>query len=950
MTLRPLARYCAVVATFLSLASLVRAEADAAGSADFFESTVRPILIARCVECHGPDNAESDLRLDSKEAFAAGGARGEPLVPGGDPKSGLFRQAIRHENDLEMPPSGKLPEEELAALERWIEAGAPWPESAGGLRVSSIEERRAQDRAQHWAYQPVSRPTPPAVADAGRAVTPIDQFLIAKLEAKGLAYSPEADRYTLLRRASFDLLGLPPTYEEVQAFEKDDRPDAWERAIDRLLASPRYGERWGRHWLDVARYADTSGYAFQRDNRYPYAFTYRDYVVRSLNQDLPYDRFVQEQLAADLLPDPRGPDALAALGFLTVGRDFNNGQDNLDDKIDVVSRGLLGLTVACARCHDHKYDAIAIGDYYSWYGIFASSRQPDELPLIVPERDRDRYTDFFAGLAERQKEVEGFERQLHTEIVDQAYKSFADYVVRTQYDLPAMSEPRPEGLTMEDKDVRKGMLDRFGAWLTDRRKEEGSPFGPLLQIVDLPEAEFAAKLAQMLASWRAEVGAAPADAGAAQADDAEQPPALDMKRTLIERFDAKMPGRRIDAIFVAAKAYQELIESARATLAAKASGSAEQPVSTPAPIVARFEPVVAAENFPANISLEKSEQYRHREDRNRLQEVQKKAKQFEADYADPPPRAMVLEQFAKHDPRVFKRGKPGNPGDIVPRQFVPVVAKADAKPYETGGRLELARDVASAENPLTARVIVNRVWMHHFGEPLVASPSDFGIRTEKPVQAELLDYLAGRLIDSGWSLKVLHREIMTSGAYRQVDRLDEKAYAADPENRLFWRYERRRLEWEPFRDSVVVAAGRFDGAMHGRALDLLKPPYPGRRSLYASIDRQALPQTYRAFDIASPDQSSARRPETVVPQQALFLMNSPFVQTHADSLRERVCGSSEATDARISELFRVALSRDPSSEERELCTAFMAGREGDASAWSELCQSVLMSSPFTFVD
>lgn len=934
---------CAVVAIALSLAITGRADEGAADSADFFEKTIRPILVARCVECHGPDAAESELRLDSKEAFAAGGSRGEPLVGTENPKAGLFGQAIRHENDLEMPPSGKLPEEELAALEKWIAAGAPWPETAGGLRVASIEERRQQDRSQHWAFQPIARPVPPGVANAEACVTPIDRFLVAKLEEKGLAYSPEADRYTLLRRASFDLIGLPPTYEEVQAFESDSRPDAWERAIDRLLASPRYGERWGRHWLDVARYADTSGYAFQRDNRYPYAFTYRDYVIRSLNQDLPYDRFVQEQLAADLLPEPRSPEALAALGFLTVGRDFNNGQDNLDDKIDVVSRGLLGLTVSCARCHDHKYDAIAIGDYYSWYGIFASSKQPEELPLIVPERERDRYKDFFAGLAEKQKEVENFERQIHQEIVDQAFKSFADYVLRTQYDLPAMNEPRPEGLTLEDKNVRRRMQDRFKEWLDERRKEADSPFAPLLAVIDLPEAEFPAKLAETVAAWRNEVGAV-------QGSDAETPVALAMKRTILERFDAKMPARRMDAIFVAAKTYQEAIEAARTALAAKEAPSAESPVSAPAPHVAKLEPIVAAEAFPANVSFEKSRDYQDREDRNRIQEVQKKAKQFEADHADPPPRAMALEQNGKHDPRIFKRGNPGSPGDVVPRQFIPVVAKAEAKPYETGGRLELARDVASAENPLTARVVVNRVWMHHFGEPLVTSPSDFGVRTEKPVQAELLDYFAGRLIDSDWSLKALHREILTSNAYRQSDRFDEKAYAADPENRLHWRYERRRLEWEPLRDSIVGAAGRLDTAMHGKAVDLFKQPYSGRRSVYAFIDRQALPQTFRAFDLASPDQSSARRPETVVPQQALFLMNSSFAQSHADALRDRVLASSDATAERIANLFRITLSRDPSSDEAELCSAFVAGREGDAAAWSELCQSVLMSSPFTFVD
>ena len=351
---------------------------------EFFEKKVRPILAARCLDCHGPKKEESGFRLDSRQAALDGGDSGERAVVPGEPDRSLLVKAINHTGDIHMPPDNKLPPEQIEILTDWIQQGLPWPASdQASLAQQSAADRAPDHRATHWAYQPIANPTLPPIRTPHAALrNPIDAFVLARLEAANLTPSPPADRRTLIRRASFDLIGLPPTPEDVEAFLADDRPDAYERLIDRLLASPHYGERWGRHWLDVARYADTKGYAFAQERRYPYAYTYRDYVIRAFNDDLPYDQFVTEQLAADRLPLGDDKSSLAALGFLTTGRKFNNTQDDIDDQIDATTRGLLGLTVACARCHDHKYDAIPTEDYYSLYGVFASCSPPAELPLI----------------------------------------------------------------------------------------------------------------------------------------------------------------------------------------------------------------------------------------------------------------------------------------------------------------------------------------------------------------------------------------------------------------------------------------------------------------------------------------------------------------------------------------------------------------------------------------
>jgi cytochrome c553 len=642
----------------------VNARADDADRAvELFESKIRPVLVDVCFKCHGGDKESGSLRVDSRAYLLKGGDTSPAIVPN-KPQESLLLKALRHsDDDLKMPPDKRLPEETIAAFEAWIAAGAPWPESKAGAFQSQ----------RHWAFQTLQRPKVPSVIPE-EARTGVDPFVLQKLAEAGLRLSPPADRRTLIRRANYDLLGLPPTWEDIVEFENDPSPDAWERLIDRLLSSPQYGERWGRYWLDVSRYADTKGYVFQEDRNYPFAYTYRDWVVRSLNEDTPYDQFLIRQLAADLLPEPERTENLPALGFLTLGRRFlNNIHDIIDDRIDVVCRGTMGLTVSCARCHDHKYDPIPAADYYSLYGVFRSSREP----------------------------------------------------------------------SVEEVKSLKAM-----------------------------------------------------------------------------------------AIFEDAKPF---------------------------------------------------------------------------------------------DPYVFLRGQQGNRGPNVPRQFLEVIAGKDRKPFaNASGRLELAQAIASPTNPLTARVLVNRVWMHHFGTPLVKTPSDFGLRADPPTHPELLDWLAVEFVAHGWSLKWLHREILLSATWQQA----AGNTPSDPENRLLSHQNRQRLDWEALRDSLLAAAGKLDRSLGGPAVDILKTPFSGRRTIYGFIDRQNLPLTFRNFDFASPDTHAPARFVTSVPQQTLFLRNSPFVVEMSRSLAQQQASPTPS----VADLFRRIYGREPTAGETQLVDRFLADASADATA------------------
>ena len=812
----------------LVLALYVHGMADGEGAdreaKRFFEEKVRPLLAKNCHRCHGEKKQEGGLRLDSLASVLAGNESGPAIVPGKPEKSNLVA-AVRHDGEIRMPPKKKLPPGEIEVLVRWVEMGAPWPgsEKAGAEGASW---------KSHWAFQRLSDPPAPGVKHPKNARSPVDAFVLEELEKRGMSPSPRADRRTLIRRVAFDLTGLPPTPEEVRAFEEDPSADAYERLVDRLLASPRYGERWGRHWMDVARYADTKGYVFTAERRFPYAYTYRDYVVRSLNDDLPYDRFILEQLAADQLRSEKEPlprkvgsitnerASLAAMGFLTLGRRFlNNTHDIINDRIDVVTRGLMALTVQCARCHDHKYDPIPMEDYYSLYGVFANSVEPKDLPLIADPDDSPEYRKFEEELARRRKTLEDFISKEHLELLLELRQRVGDYLLATLKD----DEGGGAFASLSKGEIRPRAVERWRDYLRKSSAVHGSLFAPWEGYARLHQSrpeEFTTQSEALLKGWTAAQKSAGAPDGATNRVNAlileelrkDPPGSLEDVARLYERLMAETD-----------KEWRELVESRRKA-GLDAPRTLEDP---PREEIRRF---LQAQNSPVNIPREKAGPCFDRATRNRQRELQKSVDSFRTSSPTAPPRAMILvnrEELV--DAHVFLRGNHRRPGKRVPRRFLSALSHGERKPFaKDSGRLELARAIASEENPLTGRVLVNRVWMHHFGEGLVGTPSDFGLRSKPPTHLALLDYLTTRFLEKGWSLKTLHRLILLSSVYQQRSDRREEYERIDPENRLLWRASRRRLDFEAMRDALLRVAGRLDLAMGGPSVRLFKKPFTGR--------------------------------------------------------------------------------------------------------------------------
>lgn len=698
-----------------------------------------------------------------------------------------------------------------------------------------------------WSLRPLAR----AVLKRGG----IDAFIDAELAAHGLHRSPRADARTLARRASVDLTGLPPSSSDMPGVaEMSDQ--SYARLIDRLLASPHYGEQWARHWLDVARYSDTKGYVYAREEkRWVHASAYRDWVVRALNEDMPYDRFVRLQIAADQLVPGNSPD-LAAMGFLTLGRRFLGvTHDIIDDRIDVVTRGMLGLTVACARCHDHKFDPVSTRDYYSLYGVFQSSAEAlvpcgkgDDSPLAALIKNNREL------LTKRRAEQEARTRE-----------RLGDYLDAQS----ALDKYPPEGFDqiLEEKDLNPFIVHRFATWLKKH---------------DLSTA----------------------------------------------RMKAMPPEERTRLL-----------------------AAPDSPVRVPDEHVANIEMY-----FPSVVT-------------NELWKSQGDVDKHLLAASKAPPFATILQDRAQPStPRVFIRGNPLNRGDEVPRRFLPALTQGRAVPFTRGsGRFELAEAIADPRNPLTARVIVNRVWMHHFGRGLVATPSDFGKRAAPPSHPALLDYLALRLIDSGWSLKALHREIMLSQTYQQDSviadsrdttaasresgersgRADVKAeiarlksaQAVDPDNHLLWRMTAHRLTFEEARDTWLAASGEMDLRIGGRPEPLFARGNM-RRTLYAMVDRENVPAVMRTFDFANPDLSIPQRNETTVPQQALFGMNHPFVVSRASAITARWSTTRMNDEARVRDIYSRLYQRRPNTAEMEAALAFVRSadvslaKHDEPSAWS----------------
>jgi hypothetical protein len=881
--------------------------------ADFFETRVRPVLAAHCWGCHGPDKQRAGLRLDSRAGLLQGGASGPALVPG-DADNSLLLKAVRRTGELKMPPKTPLPPLDVDALAAWVLMGAPWP-------VSQVTGSTPASWKQHWAFQPIHNPPLPPLRDVSWARSPVDRFILARLEAKGLAPSPEADRRTLIRRLSFDLLGLPPTPAEVDAFVHDPHPGAYERLVDRLLASPHYGERWGRYWLDVARYADTKGYVFFQESDFPWAYTYRDYVLRSLNEDLPYDEFIVQQLAADELALGGDKRPLTALGFLTLGGRFmNNEQDILDDRIDVVSRGLLGLTVGCARCHDHKFDPIPSRDYYSLYGVFASCTEPTVPPLFQDPPHTPEYAKFAKELAAREQKLTEFVQTKHTELVTAAKTRASEYLLAAH---ALRDQPSTEDfmLIADGGDLNPRMLQRWQVYLHRVERGRHPVWTPWHAFEALPEKDFAARAAELAAQLNHADLAHPINPLVAKAF-AEKPP-----RTLTE----------------AAQRYGELLNAA-------------DQVGKPDPAQEELRQVFHGPDAPPNVAMNPVgdlDLLPDRPSQAKLQELRKAVETWRATGPGAPPRAMVLEEApTPYQPRVFLRGNPNNLGDPVPRQFLAVLSGDRRKPFAHGsGRLDLARAIIDRDNPLTARVIVNRVWLHHFGRGLVSTPSDFGLRSDPPSHPELLDYLASYLMSHGWSLKQLHRLILLSAVYRQQSEDRPECRQVDPENLLLWKRNRQRLDFEATRDALLAVAGTLDRTVGGKSVKEIMAPSARRRTLYGFLDRLNVPGLFRTFDFPSPDATSPQRASTTVPQQALFLMNSPFVQECARHLVARPeVGGERDLAGRVVQLYRLAYGREPTAQETALARAFVETAPQTGDGWQRYAQALLLANEFVFVD
>jgi hypothetical protein len=934
---------------------------------EFFEARVRPILVDQCMKCHGPKKQSSGLRLDSRDVVLKGGDSGPAVVPS-KPDESLLVQAVTHTHaELKMPPSGKLPEPAVAILRQWVSMGVPWSVGAAKGLPQVGASASITAAAGHWAFQPVRRPVPPTVNDREWLRTPLDAFVLARLEAAGLAPSPEADKRTLIRRATIDLWGIPPTAEEVDAFESDSAPDAFERLIDRMLASSRYGERWGRHWLDVARYADTKGYVFTQDRRYPYAYTYRDYVITALNADVGYDRFLIEQIAADQLP--RGDDnrALAALGFLTVGRRFLLDQNEIiDDRIDVVTRGLLGLTVTCARCHDHKFDPIPTEDYYSLHGVFASSVEPAELPLMGRAGDSAPSADYHRKLAAATQARDQYLAARRDEFVADLQTRLSEYLKAARelsFD-PENSALAERGLAGNLNTRRlRSLITMWKRYLDATSKADDPVVGPWNAFAGLPKDQFAAKSSEVQRKL-------------AGPNDAKAPPI----HPLVAKSVIGSPPANMDEVV---ERYTALFAQLEARWKEHSTKSPPLPALPDSDWESLRQALFGACGS-LRVSTDAMREFLDQEQAGQLDQLSGAIVDLESTHRGAPARAMVMNDATQAvEPHIFIRGNPGRPGAAVPRRFLRLLAEPDRRPFQNGsGRLEMARAIADPKNPLTARVLVNRAWQWHFGKGLVSTPSDFGLRSDPPSHPEMLDYLAGEFIASGWSLKTLHRQIMLSSTYRQRSEPRDEGLRLDPENRLLWRFNRQRLDFESMRDSLLAVSGELDQAVGGPPASISEPPFSRRRTIYGFIDRQNLDGLYRTFDFAVPDATSPRRFVTTVPQQALFLMNSPFLHAQVRLLTASIGlppegastapGSGSAGDPvdGVRQLYRRVLGRSPGPNEISLAIEFIRSQSAESSTdhgawgspsdskaaqpllspWEQLSQVLLLTNEFMFVD
>ncbi len=905
---------------------------------DFFEKKIRPVLVAECYKCHSADSEKikGGLLLDTRYGMQQGSDSGKILSArkgsDGKPAKSLLIQTLRHETSdpaQAMPlDKDKLSNEIIADFEKWIKMGAPDPRLGRSRKKGEVKKNE-----DHWAFKSVANPPVPTPADARHFVqTPVDAFILAKLQEKKLEPAPKADKRDLIRRATYDLTGLPPTPEEVDAFLADQSPKAFEKVVDRLIASPHYGERWGRHWLDIARYADSGGERTGFKGLYVNAWTYRDYVINAMNKDVPYDQFIIQQLAADRLPGvEKDKSTLAALAFLNVGKRFKNKEDFLDDQIDVVTRGFMGITVICARCHDHKFDPIPTDDYYSLHGVFANSTAPAQAPVIEDPEKNPHYKDFLAELAKIDKEVEVYHREEAARLLAGMLEKFGGYLLESRLAANARKGAKGEKFRTEvkGKGLEPDLALLCADWLKNFEGKKHPLLEPWFQFAKLPEDKFAEQAPDVAMSLAADASAA--------------------DPLIMKAFEGKPPGSIKDVADVYSQVFVELWKEMKLPayvtreMGMKVDFKVEKTGTTlmDAGMESLRKRLFASDSslLPENGTMLAVLGKTFTDPETA---IRGKVVALEFSHPGAPKRAMSIEDKPKvQESAVLIRGETGNKGPLVPRQFLAFIAGEDRKPFSDGsGRLDLAKAIASRDNPLTARVIVNRAWQWHFGNGIVRTVSDLGMRSEPPSHPELLDWMATWFMENGWSLKKLNKMIVMSGAWQQGSVASENALQTDPINQWLSHFNVRRLDFEEMRDTLVAVGGKLDPTMGGPPVRIAaEPPVkkpknepnvdlvqwnPYRRTVYALTDRSAIPGLFNTFNFANPDMSTGERHFTTIPQQALFMMNSPFIAEQVRNLMGRNDFPADGTnEEKVKFLYRVALQRAPTPEELQMADEFL---------------------------
>lgn len=1072
-------------------ATVAVASEDAAG-VEFFEKKVRPLLVARCQGCHGAEKQKGNLRLDSREAVLKGGDTAPAVVPH-KPDESLLVDAIRYGETYQMPPKSQLPADEIATLVHWVRIGAPWGREAVAESVQPAATFDLWARAKHWSFQPLADVKPPEPADLQWVQTPIDRFILSGLEAAGLKPAPPADKRTLLRRVTFDLIGLPPTPAEIEAFLADDSAAAYTKVVDRLLASPHYGERWARHWLDLVRYAETHGHEF--DFEMPNAYRYRDYVIRAMNADVPFDQFVVEHVAGDLLNPPRRHptegfnESIIGTGFYFFGEakhspvDVRQDEaDRIDNQIDVLAKTFLGLTVSCARCHDHKFDAISTKDYYALAGYLQSSRYQQafldppavlagvcsELRKLGEERQRLCSEISRSALAPQLEHVaaallaareapadDAWAKRLRETALVQTDDVWHPWVVLGQAAMASASDAsadfsaRRAPLAAQLKDRLKTAAGEAAVVFADFNQTSYRPWdttgaafgdGPVKAFEWMPTAggstprvlEAAAAHSGRVSPKLRGVLRSPTfaiekpkifyrlygtggrvrlildgmqliqnpiygglnfepESGTAHwheqdvskwighrayievIDDGDgfialgkvvfsdgSAPATSPNRLVVEMLDDSA----ITSPALLAQKYQALVQQVVAEWLAGTSGQPGDASDRARIVNSALEQHLSQSGTPDAIKARIGDFHAA------LASLDERRTQIESRIA-PPQQAMAMADGTAENERVFVRGSHKTLGDEVGRRFLEVLGGTrHAAPAEGSGRLELARQLVSPDDPLLPRVIVNRLWQHHFGEGIVRSPDDFGVMGQRPTQPELLDWLAAQQAREGWSLKQMHRLMVLSATYQMSSRPRDDADRIDPQNRLWHRMSVRRLEVESIRDAILAVSGRANPALCGPSV----PPYlteymtgrgrpkdsgpldgDGRRSIYLAVRRNFLSPMFLAFDYPIPFTTIGRRTASNVPAQALAMLNNPFVLEQSRLWAQRVLSEPDRSPlGRVRAMYVTALGRVPEESEERAALDFLNDRDAgptadNVQAWTDFAHVLFNVKEFIFI-